>query len=265
MSLHDTYADAWIKDRGLAAGWIVNLEPAYNLALGAVGVVDGRTFNAETNLAQRGITGLATDPDQRRTDNPWQFHSNSDISVKLSSTGAAAVAGNAGTAGWRLDVKFGGQAGASIHGAAMWWNQYADLGLVRAAIIDAANSKRLHEGESIVVAQQLTGPGVLFVAEGNDASLTAAVSAKLKAAALPPLSSLAGQLSVTKTTGGAQSQVFADGTVLAARLLYLGHHGWFWSRQFEARGGRPVSDREIEEATMRRVEGDDLDEYFALL
>lgn len=265
MSLHDTYAKAWIRDRGLPAGWIVNLEPSYNLALGAVGVVDGQSFNGETNLVLRGVTGLQEDPDQRRTDNPWQFHSNNDISVTLSSTGAAAVPGSVGKAGWKLHVKFGSNAGASIHGAAMWWSGYADLGLVRAGIVEAAKSGRLHEGESIVVAQQLTGPGVLFLAQHNNASLTAAVSAQLNAAALPPISSLGGQLTVTKSAGGAQSQVFADGTVLAARLLYLGHRGWLWRRRFEAQGGRPLSDREVEETTMKPVEGDGPDEYFALV
>jgi hypothetical protein len=265
MSLHDTYAKAWIEDRGLPTGWIVNLEPAYNLALGAVGIVDGQDFNAETSLALRGVTGLQLDPDQRRTDNPWQFHSNNGISVRLSSAGVTTVPGEVGKAGWKLNVKFGSHAGASVHGAAMWWNGYADLGVVRARIVEAAKSGRLHEGESIVVAQQLTGSGVLFLAKGTNASLTAAVSAKLNAAALPPISSLAGQLTVTKSSGGAQSQAFADGTVLAARLLYLGHHGWLWWRRFEAQGAFPLSDQEIEEATMKPVEGDGLDEYFALL
>jgi hypothetical protein len=265
MSLHDTYAEAWKKDRGLPQGWIVNLEPTFNLALGAVGVFDGEAFNGETNLALRGITDLTLDPDQRRTDTPWQFHSNSGISVLLSSTGGGTVPGGAGKAGWKLNVKFGSNAGASIHGASMWWNGYADLGVVRARIVEAAKSGRLHEGESIVVTRQLTGPGVLFLAEGKNASLTAAVSAKLNAAALPPISSLAGRLTVTKTAGGAQSQVFADGTVLAARLLYLGHHGWLWWRRFEVQGALPLSDREIEEATMRQAEGDGPDEYFALL
>ena len=36
MILRDVYAKARIERRGLGEGWIVNLEPTFNLALGAV-------------------------------------------------------------------------------------------------------------------------------------------------------------------------------------------------------------------------------------
>lgn len=262
MSLQDVYEQAWIQKRGMGTGWIVNLEPTYHLVLGAVGVVDGQYFNPETTLDARGVTGLALDQNQRRDDTPWQFQSDSGISVNLTSTGAIPEA--PGKVGWKLSVKFGKDAGASIHGAAMWWNGYEDLGFVRTAIVEAAKAGQLHEGESVVVAQQLTGTGFMSLAESQNASLTATASLDVSPAALP-IGSLAAHLAVTKHSGGAELRRFADGTVLAARLLYLGHHGWFWWRRFVAYGGRPIDPLEVEETTIRQREGDGPDEYFALL
>jgi hypothetical protein len=264
MTLHDIYAREWITKRGLGPGWIVNLEPTYNLSLGAVGVVNGHNFAAETSLGLRGVTGLQLDADQQRKDTPWQFQSNSEISVGLSKSGK--MASTPGKVSWDVQVKFGRKAGASVHGTAMWWNGYADLGVVRSAIVKAAQDGRLHKGESVVVTQQLTGRGVLFLAQTRDASLKATASIDLSiAGAIPPIGTLSGGLSVVKSSGGAEAQSFADGTVLAARLLYLGTRGWLWSRKFEAYGALPIDPDEIEELVMQPREGDRADEYFALL
>jgi hypothetical protein len=261
MPLQEIYAQEWANRRGLGPGWIVNLEPTYNLSLGAVGIVDGAYFNGETTLDLRGVTGLQLDTNQRRDDKPWQFQSNSDISVGLSSSGTVAKKAN-----WDLKVNFGRAAGASIHGTAMWWNGYADLGLVRSAIVEAAQDGRLHKGESIVVSQQLTGSGVLFVAEGNNASLQATASVAIAPGGVtPPIGSLSGGLSLVNSSGGAGMQSFGDGTVLAARLLYLGRRGWFWSRKFEVYGVLPIDEGQIEEMFMQPEEGDGPDQYFALV
>ena len=264
MTLRDIYAREWIKERGLGPGWIVNLEPTYNLSLGAVGIVNGQNFNGETRLDLRGVSGLQLDSNQHRNATPWQFQSNKDISAGLSSSGTTAT--TVGKANWNLEVKFGSIAGASIHGTAMWWNGYADLGLVRTAIVEAAQDGRLHKGESVVVTQQLTGSGVLFLADGRNASLKATASIDVApGGATPPIGSLSGNLSVVNASGGAQMQSFADGTVLAARLLYLGSRGWLWWRRFGAYGALPVDADEIEEIAMQPREGDGADEYFALV
>src|SRR3954468_9422930 len=129
MSLHEIYAQAWRKRRGLGPGWVVNLEPTYNLVLGAVGVLEGESFKPEATLDRRGVTGLPLDPDQRRDATPWQFQSNDEIRVTLESSGATSGATAAiGQANWDLGVSFGSTSGVSIHGTAMWWNSYADLG-----------------------------------------------------------------------------------------------------------------------------------------
>lgn len=269
MSLHEVYARAWVKKRGLGPGWIVNLEPTYNLDLGAVGIVDGHYFSKETSLEQRGITGLKLDPNQRRDPTPWQFNSNDQIQVDLSTVAATSGAAKAaGKANCNVKVSFGETAGASIHGTAMWWNEYADLGLVRASIVAAAREERLHKGESIVVAQQLTGPGVVFTAEGSKASLTATASMKLAPGMTPPVSSLAATLNLKKSSGGAQFQSFANGSVLAARLLYLGMRGWLWWRRFEVFGTGADDANSMDKAEkllMQPREGNGEYEYFALL
>lgn len=266
MTLREVYAKAWIKRRGLGEGWIVNLEPAYNLALGAVGVVSGIDFLPETTLEQRGVTGLQIDPNQQRKDTPWQFQSNDQIEVEVGSSGKTSGASDVvGHASWDVAVKFGKEAGVSIHGTAMWWNGYADIGVVRAGIVDAARKGRLHKGESIVVTQQLTGAGVVFTAEGNNASIKASASADIAPGTLPPIGSLAGKLSLVNSSAGAQFQSFADGSVLAARVLYLGQRGWFWWRDFEAFGALEIDPDQIEETVIKPVEGDSDDEYFALV
>jgi hypothetical protein len=266
VSLKEVFARAWRTKRGLGDGWLVNLEPTYNLGLGAVGVVDGDDFRAETTLDRRGVTGLDPDPDQRRSATPWQFQSNDGISVTLSSLGATSGAVAAvGAASWELDVNFGSASGVSIHGTAMWWNGYADLGLVRAGIVDAARDERLHKGESIVVSQQLTGAGLLLLAEGHNASLKATASVDVAPGATPSIGSLSGALGVVHSSGGAQMQRFDDGSVLAGRVLYLGVRGWFWWRRFEAFGVGPVRPDDAEMAIMQPSEGDGDDEYFALV
>src|ERR1700761_4522871 len=122
MTLRDVYAKAWIKRRGLGEGWIVNLEPTFNLTLGAVGFVSGNDFRQETTLEQRGVTGLEKDANQQRKDTPWQFQSNDKISVEVGSSGKTSGAADAlGKANWDVAVSFGEEAGASIHGTAMWW------------------------------------------------------------------------------------------------------------------------------------------------
>jgi hypothetical protein len=266
MTLRDVYAKAWIKRRGLGEGWIVNLEPTFNLALGAVGFVSGMDFRPETTLERRGLTGLHRDANQQRKDTPWQFQSNDQIAVEIGSSGKTSRAANAlGQANWDVTVTFGKEAGASIHGTAMWWNGYADIGIVRAAIVDAARKGLLHKGESIVVTQQLTGAGILFTAEGRSASIKMSASAEAAAGAVPPLGSLAGKLSLVNSAAGAQFQSFTDGTVLAARVLYLGQRGWLWWRDFEAYGALDVDPDQVEETVMKPVEGDRDDEYFALV
>ena len=266
MSLHDVYSNAWVKKRGLGPGWIVNLEPNFNLELGAVGILDGQYFSRETTLKLRKVTGLKLDNDQRREETPWQFNSNNRIQVGVSASEETSDAVKAaGEANWNVSVNFGKTAGVSIHGAAMWWNEYADLGIVRTEIIKAAREERLHKGESIVVAQQLTGPGVVFLAEGKTASLTAAASVKVAPGAIPPVSSFSGKLSVTASSNGAQFQSFTDKSVLAARLLYLGKRGWLWSRRFEVFGTDAESMDKAEMRLMQPREGNGEYDYFALL
>jgi hypothetical protein len=169
------------------------------------------------------------------------------------------------TAGVNVTVKFGKEAGASIHGNAMWWNGYADLGAVRAGITDAARKGRLRKGESIVVTQQLTGAGIVFTAEGHNASLVAAASVDAGVGAVAQIGSLAGKLGLVSSSAGAQFQSFADGSVLAARILYLGQRGWLWWREFVAYGAVETDPDQIEETVMRPVEGDGDDEYFAIV
>jgi hypothetical protein len=266
MTLRDVYAKAWIKRRGLGEGWIVNLEPTFNLALGAVGLVSGMDFQPETTLDVRGIAGLKLDSNQKREDTPWQFQSNDQIAIDMQSSGKTARAAKAvGQASWDLTVSFGQESGASIHGTAMWWSGYADLGIVRASIVDAARGGRLHKGESIVVTQQLTGPGIVFTAEGRSGSIKMSASADATVGAVPSIGSLAGKLSLANSSAGAQFQTFAEGSVLAARLLYLGYRGWFWRRDFEAYGALGVDPDQIEETVMKPVAGDGDDEYFAMV
>ncbi len=81
----------------------------------------------------------------------------------------------------------------------------------------------------------------------------------------PPIGSLAGKLSLVNSSAGAQFQSFADGSVLAARLLYLGRRGWLWRRDFEAYGVLETDPDQVEETVMKPVEGDRDDEYFALV
>jgi hypothetical protein len=147
----------------------------------------------------------------------------------------------------------------------MWWRGYADIGIVRAAVVSAARAGRLHKGEAIVITQQLTGPGVLFTAEGRNASLRALASVNLSPGTVPTIASLGGTLSVVRSSGGAQMQAFPDGAVLAARVLYLGFRGWLWWRDFEAFGASPITLDQVEEVAMKPVEGDGDDEYFALV
>jgi hypothetical protein len=266
VTLREVYAKAWIKRRGLGEGWIVNLEPTFNLVLGAVGVVSGLEFKPETNLELRGVTGLQVDPNQKREVTPWQFQSNDQIQVQVGSSGKiGGAAGAIGHAGWNVNVKFGQEAGATIHGTAMWWNGYADLGVVRASIVDAARNGRLHKGESIVVTVQLTGCGVVFTAEGHNASIETAASVDVAPGAVPAIGSLSGKLDVVNSVAGAVCQSFGDGTVLAARLLYLGQRGWLWRRDFVAYGALDMDPDQIEETLMKPVQGDGDDEYFALV
>lgn len=264
MSLRDVYADAWRKRKGIGEGWIVNLEPTYNLSLGAVGVVSDGAFAPETTLERRGVAGLDVDANQKRGDTPWQFQSNDGINVQVGSAGnttgaAAAIAHGA----WDVSVEFGSEAGVSIHGLAQWWNAYADLGVVRAKIVEAASHGQLHKGESIVVTQHLTGPGVVFTAIGGNASIRASASADLAPGTVPPVASLAAKLSLVKSSAGAQFQTFDDRSVLAARVLYLGRRGFFWWRDFVAYGAVEVDLDQVEETVLDPVESDH--GYFALL
>jgi hypothetical protein len=266
MALRDVYAKAWKERRGLGSGWIVNLEPTFNLPIGAVGIVDGNEFRHETTLEQRGVSGLQLDTHQRRNDTPWQFQSDNEIKLDVQAGakgGAKAAARLKGSC--NVTVKFGSEAGTSIHAAAMWWNSYADMGHVRSAVVEAARDGRLRKGESIVVTQQLTGSGVLFTSEGNNASLTVTASVNVPSNVVPPVSSLAGRLRLLNSSAGAQFQTFSEGSVLAARVLYLGWRGWFWWRDFEAYGALDVDRDQVEEAVIRPVEGDNDDEYFGLV
>ncbi len=186
--------------------------------------------------------------------------------MSIASTGQTpGGAATVGDAGWEVTVNFGAEAGAIIYGTAMWWRGYADIGIVRAAVVSAARAGRLHKGETIVITQQLTGPGVLFAAEGHNASLRASASVNLSPGSVPAIASLGGKLSVVRSSAGAQMQAFSDGTVLSARVLYLGFRGWLWWRDFEAYGASSITLDQVEEVAMKPVEGDRDDQYFALV
>lgn len=115
------------------------------------------------------------------------------------------------------------------------------------------------------MAQQLTGAGVMFTAEGRNASIKASASADVAPGTVPAIGSLAGSLTLVNSSSGAQFQAFADGSVLAARLLYLGRRGWLWWRDFEAYGALGTDPDQIEETIMTPVEGDRDDQYFAVV
>lgn len=272
MSLREVYADAWAMKRGLGRGWIVNLEPSYALELGAVGVVKGNDFAPETSLAARGITGLDVMNSDPREGTAWDFQSNDEIRVSVGVKGESGGLGShLGDVGLELSVDFGSEFGVSAHGTGMWWPQFVDVGVVRSRLIDAANTGALHAGESIVVAQQLTGPGVMFTSQGKNGSLTAEASADVGLGGLPSVASLSGKLSVTKSSEGAQIQNLPNRAVLAARVLFLGTRGWFWWRRFEVFGGTELPDNsadqvlDIETSVMSPVEGTGENEYFAML
>jgi len=266
MSLKETYARAWIKAHGLPLGWIVNLEPTYNLALGAVGVMSRDDFLPETTLERRGVIGLALDDNQQRQDTPWQFQSNEEISVEVGQSGQTSGSVDVvGRAAWDVTVNFGSRAGVSIHGTARWSAGYADLGVVRQRIVEAAREERLHKGESIVVQQTLSGPGVFFTSEGNNAALRVSANADVGAAGVPSVASLAGHLNLVRSSSGARFQSFAERSVLASRVLYLGTRGWLWWRDFAVFGAFPLDIDQKEEAVMNPVEGGGEDEYFALV
>ncbi|MCW2529611.1 MAG: hypothetical protein JWM76_4471 [Pseudonocardiales bacterium] len=266
MSLQDTWSKAWRTKYGLPLGWLVNLEPTQSVPLGEVGVVDDGHLAHETTLEQRGVNGLSVDPDSRRDDSEWQFASNEGISVDLSSAGktdgpVAAI----GKANWKLDLSFGAESGAASYGTAMWWTRYSDLGRVRSAVVEAAEQGRLHKGESIVVEQQVSGKGVLFLSQGSHGSLGAEANIDVKPGAVPSIASLSGLMHVSHSSGAAAAKSFSDGSVLAFRSLVLGTRGFFWWRQFEAFGALPTDPDELEEITLSPVEGEGDNEYFALL
>lgn len=266
MSLRDEYARAWQRKEGLNTGWIVNLDPTYPLGLGHVGVVDDNEFHYETDLAARGVGGLELRQPWGLDNTAWALQSNDEIRY---STGLAAnTEGQLGAVGEaKIDVKvqFGRSAGVLMHGMAKWWDGFRDLGVLRAQIVQAARDGRLHAGESIVAERQLTGRGVAFIAQGQNASLDAEASASVAPGGLPPIGSLSGNISVAQASAGATLKSFPDGSVIAARVLYLGTRGWFWWREFEVFGAVEASPEEAEEIVMKPEEGDGDDQYFALV
>ncbi len=270
-TLKQVYAEAWRKHRGLGEGWIVNLEPTYNLALGAVGVVEGDEFRPETTLEQRGVGPLATDgaaSDGAPEPLPWQFQSNDGITVSTEVGATTPAAGGVvGSAALSASISFGSSQGVSIFGTSRWWNGYSDLGVVRREIVAAARAGQLHEGESIVVSQEITGAGVVFTSKGKNASIEVSGSADVAPGGAPSIASLHAGLRVERASGGADYQSFADGSVLAARLLYLGRRGFFWWRDFVAFGAVASHDArvQVEETLIEPVEGDGDDQYVALL
>lgn len=266
MSLREVWADAWRKQYGLNEGWIVNLDLDQRLSLGAVGVVDGDTFHYETSLSERSIPVPRPDPTQSPDAEPWQFQSNEDITASVTAGGSTGgTTAPVAKAEWDVEVTFGRHEGVTIHGLGKWWNQFADMGVLRSTMVDAARKGWLHEGESVVATQQVTGNGVLFKAEGHDASLSASASVDVDPGVTPSIGSLSGRLSLKRASGGAAYESFGDGTVLAVRCLYLGKRGWLWWRDWGVYGILAVDPDEIEDQVMTAREGDGPNEYFALL
>ncbi len=267
MSLREAYEEAWRERYGLPQGWIVNPEPGRTIALGAIGTVDDTGFQYDATLAGRGIgQDLPTDPHQQRQDNPWSFQSHEEIKVGISAAAEVPGAGPVGDAAFDVDISFGRTAGVSVYGDAKWFSGYADVGVVRTVVVEAARKDLLFKGDSIVVTQQLSGPGLMFLAEGRDAEIHVRGSARVGPGQLPPISKLSGSLGVVSSSGGARYEVVPDGAVLAVRVLQLGRRGFFWWRRFVAYGAAYAADLDqIEETHLTPVEGEGEHEYFALL
>ena len=262
MSAKRTFARAWSRARGLGDGWIVNLEPSRNLGLGAVGVLTDGEFQSETTLRNRGVRGLETDVDEQGRGQPWSFQTDRDIRVDVA-VGANIVGTESSSC--ELSVSFGQQSGVSIHGSGMWWNRYSDLGLVRAAIVAAARESTLHPGEAIVVAQQVTGAGIVFSSEGGSSLIHLSGNFEVPADPFPDVALMASRLRVVRSNGHVHAQSFSDGSVLAARLLYLGFRGWFWWRELTAFGALSRSPEQLEATILEPTEGSGEHQYFALL
>jgi hypothetical protein len=262
MSLTSAYARAWQQQYGLAPGWFVNTQPNDTIPLGLKGQVLGEYFQHSGPLAQ--LSRLMPEPSPPQDNSAWQFQSSSSIEFDAAVKGT--TSGNIGwlgTAQAGVKASFGQEAGLSALGSHKWFHRFPDMDSVRTALRAAVAAGDLVEGDAVVVELQLTGPGVLLASQGGGASIEALASGSVSPAAVN-IADFAGNLSVTKKHGAVTMEQFGDGAVIAARVMQVGHRGMWWWRRLVILGVEELSPREQETAGLRRVEGDDVDEYFLL-
>jgi hypothetical protein len=262
MSLTGIYTRAWEKQYGLAPGWFVNTQPNDSIPLGLKGQVEGDAFRQSGPLAR--LTDLAPVPPHSNDHSEWQFQSSSSIDFD------AAVAGHTsqnldwlGASQAGIKASFGSQAGVLAVGARKWFHRFPDMDKVRSALRDAVTAGELVEGDAVVVELQLSGQGVMLCSQGGDASVEALASGAVSPGGVS-IADFSGNLSVTKKHGAVTMEKFGDGTVIAARVMQVGHRGMWWWRKIIVMGLSEVSPRQQEAATFTSVEGDGRDEYFLL-
>src|SRR6218665_675821 len=246
MSLTSAYAKAWQDQYGLPPGWFVNTQPNDEIPLGLKGRLDDDTFQRTSLLTK--LSGLVPTSPGPNDDSEWQFQSSSSIES------SAAIEGKTGQsiawlAGAKAGVKasFGRSAGVSAYGANKWFDRFPDLDVVKTILRGAVADGSLVEGDAVVVERQLTGKGLMLVSQGGEASIEALADASVAPHGVKIADFSAG-LTVTKQNGAVALEKFGDGSVIAARVMHVGHRGMWWWRELVVVGITEITPAEQEAA-----------------
>ena len=262
MSLTSSYAKAWREQYGLGLGWFVNTQPNDKIALGLKGQLHGDSFGQSGAFAA--LSDLVPPPSTPTDNSEWLFQSTTSISVHSDVEGQTGVnIGWLGGAKAGVKASFGTEAGVSALGTHKWFDRFPDLDAVRARLRQAVADGTLVEGDAIVVERQLTGKGVMFVSNGGQASIEATASGSIAPGAVK-IADFSLDLGVTKSQGAVTMEKFDDNSVIAARVMCVGHRGMWWWRKITLFGINPISPEQQEALTFEPVEGDGDNHYFLL-
>jgi hypothetical protein len=191
----DGYTESMFEQFGYLATWLPNTP----LALGSIGVLQGRTFVPKSSIHSFGVEFSASNGEQNGTSLQFQSSKDIKVDVKLAGSVSASVptlpAGQAGAA-----VSFGAGSGVVFSARGVRIRRISDVIALEAALWDLWD-RYLWDKDWVVITELVEAERAsVLVSEGGYGRIELGVSGEAQAGPLD-IGDLSGELSVVSSYG----------------------------------------------------------------
>jgi hypothetical protein len=237
-SLGRVYRDALERQYDLPQGWVANWPAGSDYVLGQVGTIDDDGhFAVGATLSDVGVAA-SQDPEPGMTDGPEQFQSSNDIEFAIETDASLPAWKFIGNAKAGLRVGFEKHAGVLVAVGSARRQRLANIDGLKRKLISAAEQRKLHAGQAVIVEMQVAESGLVITSAGGSGELEATTSFDVGPTGTPKLLNFAADLDVKRQSAAMDHATYPNGFITAFRVVKLGRRGWWFWRRFTVSGVR---------------------------